>query len=564
MRHILLIIFFIGSIIVGGYYLEKASDFQPLKEDLQNLSIPSPHLNFGKRGQLMRKLGLEYEVPEDYLKYFDPETGQFNLKDLIKFDTVGRSTQNGWTSLRTVSFEKLPSSLVVNAEAISGDLPVLSIVIDKDDLFSAKKGIFTNAGGKGREWERNCYISYYDKGKLMIATGAGVRVHGGNQRRGPIKSLRFYFRDIYGKEGIDAGIFFDGERGRKLGRMILRKEPVFLNALAFDISERIGCIVPKTQPVRVYLNGEPYGPNYRFAITEHLSKSFMASNFGHDDFVLVRSKPEKVRRPREYEKLRDWANNTKERMTMAKAARYVDLENLSLWWISQIFTANTSIYQGLAFLDNKDPENKWFWVNWDMDNAFVNKNESGIEIWEQELILKKLMKNRYHRRPRALVFRRLMQEDPQYKKYFESLLTEKLNHVLTQDYLQSRTDYYQHIQTQIDSTSSLIKGIRDFIEHRHEFVFKLMHKYFESPGSYYCHVEGNKTMTYTVDGFPARAGYRGIYFKGASVQIRVDDPSLQKKIDHWRINGRKVKSRGNDLTYVIEANTTITPVFASL
>jgi len=196
-----------------------------------------------------------------------------------------------------------------------------------------------------------------------------------------------------------------------------------------------------------------------------------------------------------------------------------------------------------------------------MDNAFVNKDETGIDIWEQELELKKLMENRYHRRPRAVVFRRLMQEDPQFRKYFENLLTEKLNHVLTQDYLRTRAEYYAHIHSQLDGNNKFPAGIRDFIENRHEFVFKLMRKYFECPESYYCHVQGDNTMTYSIDGFHSQPGYRGIYFRDTPVQIVADDPSQQKKIAYWRINGWNLESSDNTLTHVINEDTTITPVF---
>ena len=55
---------------------------------------------------------------------------------------------------------------------------------------------------------------------------------------------------------------------------------------------------------------------------------------------------------------------------MENAAKRVDVDNLSKWYLSQLFCGSAHIYQGLAFLDISKPDGKWKWINWDMDHSF--------------------------------------------------------------------------------------------------------------------------------------------------------------------------------------------------
>ena len=41
-------------------------------------------------------------------------------------------------------------------------------------------GLLPNKMKHGEEWEREGSVSYFDAGKLLFATGVGVRIHGGS------------------------------------------------------------------------------------------------------------------------------------------------------------------------------------------------------------------------------------------------------------------------------------------------------------------------------------------------------------------------------------------------
>ena len=92
----------------------------------------------------------------------------------------------------------MPSTTIIDEHELSTGLPLISIVIDNNDL----KDILTNLLKTGRKWERPVYISYFERGNLVFATGAGLRLHGGKSRlHSPVHSFRLYFRNVYGHTG---------------------------------------------------------------------------------------------------------------------------------------------------------------------------------------------------------------------------------------------------------------------------------------------------------------------------------------------------------------------------
>ncbi len=564
MRGTLLIILgFIGFILLG-IILEQSDYFAPVKSGLQDRSLPSPLLNFGKRGQIMRRLGLKYVVPKDYSKLFNQKTDEFEIENVIRLDTSRLKYRKEWSDPKQVAPDRMPSSLVLDTKVTSQGIPILSAVIDRHDLYDQFTGIFRNYLKKGRNWERPCYISYYDRGRLLFATGAGVRVHGGKIRRNRFKSLRLYFRDIYGFDQFRPGILFD--RGSEpLKHLVVRRSAggyPFVNPLAYDISREIGCQAPQAKPVRLYLNGSLHGQG-NFVLIEHLSREYVISHYGHDNFIFYRTKGRKDR-PEEYRELVRWARNENAKMTITEAQRHVNIDNLSRWWISHLFCANSDPYQGVALLERGKADSRWFWINWDMDHSFRNIYEHEIQnLWEQKKTIRELMlqdKKVTRKDPRAVIFRRLLNEDPVYRRYFEQLLIEVLNHRLHPDFLKSAVDFYEKTAISFGIVKrDYINEIRLFLKHRPAFLMKLMQRYCNYPEPYRCQLKGPEGVIYKIDGFVHRSRYRGWYFKGSEITVEIQ--GYQKTISYWVINGKRVYPRGKKLVYPIYSETTIKPVF---
>ena len=563
MRGTLVIILGLIGFILLGIFLGQSDYFTSIKSGLQDRSLPSPLLNFGKRGQIMKRLGLKYVVPKDYAGFFNREANEFEIADVITLDTSRLRYRKEWSDPKQIAPDRMPSSMVMDDAVIARGIPILSVIIDRHDLYDQFTGIFKNYLKRGRNWERPCYISYYDRGRLLFATGAGVRVHGGKIRRNRYKSLRLYFRDMYGFDQFKPGILFD--RGSEpLKHLVVRKSAggyPFVNPLAYDISREMGCQAPQAKPVRLYLNGSLHGRG-NFVLIEHLSREYVISHYGHDNFIFYRTKGRKDK-PDEYRKLVRWAMDENAKMTMAEAGKHVNIDNLSRWWISHLYCANSDPYQGVALLERK-ADSRWFWINWDMDHSFRSIYERDIKnLWEQKKTIRELIqKEKKVTRidPRAVIFRRLLEEDPAYRRYFEKLLIEVLNHRLHPDFLKSAVDFYEKTAASFGINSrDYIDEIRLFLKNRPGFLMKLLQRYCNYPEPYRCRIRGPEGIIYKIDGFVHRSGYRGWYFKGSEITVEIQ--RYQKNISYWLVNGKRLHSRAAKLVYPINAETTIQPVF---
>ena len=574
MRHHILIIFSIAALIALGAAVENAGVYRDFKSQLQKITLPSPPLQFRSIWTILEKLGHELNYPKEYQKLQDRQTGNFNLKDSISLDSTNPGHAENWRPHDDIPMGQYPSSLIMDQEAVARGVPILSVVADEYDLFDPMTGIIANRTEKGKSWERPCFISYYNQGELLFATGAGLRIHGFSRKPPKSLPLRFYFRSLYGYDQFKPGALFS-EVSVPLRQIIARREPNFRNMLAMDLARRIGCLTPEYLPALIYLNGSKYGDSY--VLIEHLNDKWLQSRYGHDHFVLLRTTGHKEQRDKspEYQKLLKWANDGAVRMTMQEVGKRVDIDNLCRWFMSQFYTAGYDMYQGPVILEKKNPDAKWFWINWDMDASFTNGVEpEKAHVWEKENNIRNVMLNpprdrsdektaRYQNEdPRAILFRRMHQDDPEFRTYFERLYMDVMNHKLTPQYLEAWFERQSRILLAIqpEERTYLEESIRPFITHRAGYLRGLMQKYFGSEASFSCTLEGLENTRTIIDGFAHEGPYTGWYFKGSTITVAIPDTDA-RAIDHWTVNGKKSNAGSLDLKHVVDATTTIRPVF---
>ena len=98
----------------------------------------------------------------------------------------------------------------------------------------------------------------------------------------------------------------------------------------------------------------------------------MEARLGHSNFVMAKTKLRPGEsHPKEYLELLEWVSN--ENPTTDELARRFDLENLTNRIIGIAYAGVTDPFQGPAVLDNSVQDPEWFWVNWDMDDAFSDR-----------------------------------------------------------------------------------------------------------------------------------------------------------------------------------------------
>lgn len=544
----------VALFLVGGWALERWDRFQPLRNSVRGHSVASGILNFGSLGALVKQLSLVRAVPNESWSAADeaqrPDPPLFRRKRR-ESGIVYQVSPGGASGM--------PSSRAIGADDFEPGWPLLSIAIDEASLHDPETGLLANKRARGEEWEHLACVSYYEEGALRFATSAGLRNHGGAIRNDPDRhSFRLYFRNRHGADHVPPGVVF--ETGTvPIKRLVVRHDQPwpFLNSLAFDIVRRIGGAVPDSKQVLLFLNGEPRGI---YLLTEHLSRRQWREHFGHDDFAFFRFKKKvmdgfSIDR---FQRLERWIENPPVALSMDNVSPPVDLENFSRYWFASIYTGNNDSNQGVAALDTADPEARWFWINWDFDDAFRDKGYEGPhrETWQQAgmgLVLRS-------ENATGMLFKRLW-KTAEFRSYFVRLVMDLLNHSIPEHYLLDRIDHYErlaqaHAGFAAENRDS-IALMRDFVRNRGLFVRRELGRRARVGPPHPVQVEGPEGLELRIDGRPAATGYRGWYFRDFPIAVEVVGAE-RERFSHWLVNGKSVG--GRELVQRIESRTQIAPV----
>ena len=178
--------------------------------------------------------------------------------------------------------------------------PVKQIVVPtvnlsvSDEYLYGETGIVDNKEGKGRIWEVPAEYSVQNKDYIQQQP-VGLRFHGGTPgRKKNIESFRINARDAYGKSEIDSRPLFGRSRQLGMKGVVFKytyqaydlKKTIYNpynHALALDIGDAVGALVPAHQLVDLNLNDQSYG---LYLAMEHLSKRSIKHWTGRDDLVL--------------------------------------------------------------------------------------------------------------------------------------------------------------------------------------------------------------------------------------------------------------------------------------
>ncbi|MEZ4724953.1 MAG: CotH kinase family protein [Candidatus Kapaibacterium sp.] len=155
-------------------------------------------------------------------------------------------------------------------------LPVVSISVDNESLFSRDSGIYV-PGNKldsnyacwsgnyyQKDWERSATITYFEDGRKLFEENAGIRIHGGSTRALPQKSIKFYARKKYGINKFD-NVFFPQTGMKKFNSLLIRTTmagwngTLFKDALTQEYVKNLNLDKTYVKPVVVYINGNYWG-----------------------------------------------------------------------------------------------------------------------------------------------------------------------------------------------------------------------------------------------------------------------------------------------------------------
>jgi len=182
------------------------------------------------------------------------------------------------------------------------DLPVISLVTDRSNLFDDTKGIYVNGNyeKRGDKWERPVHVEFFEKdGTLAFSHSSGMRINGGYTRKLPHKSFR-----LYADHGYDSTNKFNYDvfpelkkksNGKKLDsfkRLILRSGCsdigktglMFRDAMLQSLVSHLSIDTQAYRPSVVFLDGEFWGIYY---IRERYDDEYFASHYNIDKDKVV-------------------------------------------------------------------------------------------------------------------------------------------------------------------------------------------------------------------------------------------------------------------------------------
>ena len=186
-------------------------------------------------------------------------------------------------------------------------IPIMSLVLDPEDLWSEERGIYANTLSEGFDWERPVNIELMGTdGETEFDIDAGIRIHGGWGRcpsQSNKHSLRVVFRSQYGSSKLRYPMFGD-DAAQSFDTFVLRANfnhswatggdtaTTFVNDFfAAQTQAEMGWVAPRGRWVHLYLNGLYWG---MYNPMERPSAPFAADYFGgnKDDYdVLVVGTP---------------------------------------------------------------------------------------------------------------------------------------------------------------------------------------------------------------------------------------------------------------------------------
>ncbi|MBL7215990.1 MAG: CotH kinase family protein [Phycisphaerae bacterium] len=554
-------------------FLEQQPLNQSLKRYLRYPDLNTGMLSRGVLGRQLKEQGLVYAVPNEgdrfgSLPIHEDEDGlTLFQKKRQSGSYVFRANPGGMATF--------PSSQVLDVSSFVTGWPVVSIVVNEDDLYSPERGIVTNFNGRGRQWERFAYISYYDEsGHLQFATGAGLRLHGGRSRRPPTpeelnagkmleenarqkkNSFRLYFRDDYGIDRISPGVIFASDTA-PIKTLVVRYEKQkswpFRCCMAMDIVRQIGGVVSEAKPALFFLNGRLMGAYF---ICEHVSKRQWQQRLGNDTFAFYRYKGQSdPESSRAYQMMASRVMNMKQKLTMEEVARNVDIENLTGYLFSSVFSGTSDALQGAVVYDYDSPGSRWFWINWDLDGSSYHSSPTERQTWETALYRK------YNGRIPALLFTRLLNESTEYRKYLIQFVMGRLNHRVNSSFLRERGQYYDGLAKAYGLNESQFFCNQAFADLRADYVCAEMRRNlpFDPGPTFTCCVKGPEGTRYVIDGYQELAGYTGKYFVNWPVTICPIDQD-DRAISGWRVNGKPYYQE--TLSLSVHEDLLIEPIFA--
>lgn len=453
------------------------------------------------------------------------------------------------------------------------DLPMISIAMDPDDLLGPN-GIYTRFNMTGPQWERDIHLEFFEAdGTPGFATGAGIRVHGGNSRRYALKSFRLYFRSRYGNSAIEYPVFPNQQMNRH-ERLILRnagsdwaytyyRDP-FVQQILRDHSP---VETQAYRPAVVFVNGEYWGV---MNIRERYDDNYIRNHYGYENIdMLDRTGVVVYGSNQHYTQLIQFLHNNtlEDSLNYAWVQGQMEVDDFRDYHILQVFSMNTDQPgKNVRFWRPQTQEGKWRWMWWDMDDSFIfgthnSYDRNGLVFCTGLNSINATSVNPASPPPswapngptQTFPLRALL-GSPWFRQSFINRFADLLNTAFQPQNLWALIDefdlgindhLYEHYRRWHRPTPELYNlhlfRLRNFAQHRHAYMTEHLVDFFELPGTWDLeldvaqgqgHFQLNTLLLDPEQDESIQFPWHGTYFSSVPVQIRAV-PAHGYQFSHW-------------------------------
>ena len=544
------------------------------------------------------------KVYENALSAYDPMKIQLDYRDSIKLPdksavdkgTVIRACAEGTSGKcgKTVT----ATYFVDVSSADHNDLPIVSITTDPDGLFNEKTGIYclgdvykeydeenpdhpwngsipANYNQRGREWEKECYVEYFDsEGNSLISQDCGIRIQGGWSRADYQKSFRLYARNDYGKSSFDT-VFWDsftdvnGEAITSCKTFVLRNGGNDANYSKFKdmmiqnmVSGR-GVETQQGTACVVFIDGEYWG---LYTLQSDYSDRYFADRYNVAKSNVVMYKNDELSEGEaEDEKLFNdmykfiTENDMSIEENYRKACAMIDMDNLVEYATTEMYIFNDdwpqnnyacwrtrTIEQGNSYADGR-----WRFVLFDTESSCSHYNEKDLET-----NMFSYLRSQSYTKFGGILCSLIDNEEFDLKLTSAMCQLGSVNFTAERfgEYLEYyKNIYYGELDNYFDrfptwanlakATDPMIIRWQNFIEGRYDKVLGYLEREFDYYERRTVKISAdNEQGSVLIGGVEIESDYSGTYFDGCEIKLNAQAKSGWH-FDHWEgVNGDNTQS----------------------
>lgn len=541
---------------------------------------------------------------ENVLSAYDPMKIQLDYRDSIKLPdksavdkgTVIRACAEGTSGKcgKTVT----ATYFVDVSSADHNDLPIVSITTDPDGLFNEKTGIYSlgevyekydeenpdhpwngsipaNYNQRGREWEKECYVEYFDsEGNSLISQDCGIRIQGGWSRADYQKSFRLYARNDYGKSSFDTAFWdsftdVNGEAITSCKTFVLRNGGNDANYSKFKdmmiqnmVSGR-GVETQQGTACVLFIDGEYWG---LYTLQSDYSDRYFADRYNVAKSNVVMYKNDKLSEgePEDEKLFNDMyrfitENDMSIEENYRKACAMIDMDNLVEYAATEMYIFNDDWPQNnyacwrtrTIEQSNSYADGRWRFVLFDTESSCSHYNEKNLET-----NMFSYLRSQSYTKFGGILCSLIDNEEFDLKLTSAMCQLGSVNFTAERfgEYLEYyKNIYYGELDNYFDrfptwanlakATDPMIIRWQNFIEGRYDKVLGYLEREFDYYERRTVKISAdNEQGSVLIGGVEIESDYSGTYFDGCEIKLNAQAKSGWH-FDHWEgVNGDNTQS----------------------